>query len=334
MGTGRSTNAFVRRDAFTIVELLIVITIVGILLSLLLPAVESSQEAARKTQCKNNLRQLALAATYHLDSAGYFPSGGWGYRWAGDPDRGFGTRQPGGWIYSILPYVEERTLWRAGAGINFTQNPTAKETALAAQVKQPIPILNCPSRRPPDLYPYSPQRAPINLNAADLIPGVVKTDYAISIGDTGEVQYPGPSSFADVDGDNYKWQSGYTGVSFQASQVTVPQITDGLSHTYLIGEKYLDATAYTNGADSSDNDAATQGFDNDMCRIASPDFPPKGDIPGEVNPSIFGSAHVEGFHMAFCDGSVHFIDYSIDPDVHAHLANRADGQSTTSNAIH
>ena len=94
-------------------------------------------------------------------------------------------------------------------------------------------------------------------------------------------------------------RAGYTGVIFQASQVTVPQISDGLSHTYLIGEKYMDAAMYTNGADDSDNDAATQGFDNDMCRRGGEDDGPMSDRAGTQNMYIFGSAHAEGFTWRF-----------------------------------
>lgn len=325
-----------RRAGFTMLELLIVITIIGILVAMLSPAIEASREAARKTQCKNNLRQLGLAATYHLNASGYFPSGGWGFRWAGDPDRGFGASQPGGWIYSVLPYVEEKALWNAGAGINFATNPTQKQSALAGQINRPIPVAYCPSRRDAAIYPYVPARPPANLNMTDLKAGVLKTDYAINSGDTGVNQYSGPDTIEEATSTTYKWPANgtFTGVSFQRSEVTVPMVTDGLSHTYLLGEKYLDPASYINGADKGDNDAATQGFDNDMCRIAGPGNGPMPDTRGVSRILIFGSAHAEGFQMVFCDGSVHMIDYEIDPDVHSHLANRADGQSISSTSIH
>lgn len=323
------------RNGFSLVELLIVLTIIGILVAALMPAIQSSREAARRTQCLNNLRQFGLAGTYHLNASGFFPSSGWGYRWAGDPDRGYGSRQPGGWVYSILAYVEEKELWSAGAGISFITDPTDKTKALANQVNRPIPILYCPSRRDALIYPYTPSRPPINLNLADLATGVLKTDYAINCGDTGVNQYPGPDTMQEVDSGEYQWPAnGYTGISFQASQVTAPQVTDGLSHTYFAGEKYLTVKNYGNGVDLGDNDAATQGFDNDMCRLAGPDFPPMCDTFDEQNLEAFGSAHAEGFNMVFCDGSVHMIDYSIDPVVHGHLANRADGQTTNSNSVH
>ena len=103
------------RSAFTLVELLVVITIIGILMSLLLPAVQSAREAARQTQCKNNLSQIGKATLEHVAQYEFFPTGGWGYGWAGDPDRGFNIQQPGGFFYNILPFLEQRNLWQLGA---------------------------------------------------------------------------------------------------------------------------------------------------------------------------------------------------------------------------
>src|SRR5450830_1653987 len=88
--------------AFTLVELLVVITIIGILIALLLPAVQAAREAARQTQCRNNLKQLSLGCLNHEQILGFFPSGGWGATWVGDPAR-IGNRQPGSWAYAILP---------------------------------------------------------------------------------------------------------------------------------------------------------------------------------------------------------------------------------------
>ncbi len=108
-------RGFIRR-AFTLVELLVVIAIIGILIALLLPAIQSAREAARLTECKNNLKQVGLAVQNHVNTQKFFPSGGWGWNWTGDPDRGFGKGQPGGWAYSLLPYMEGGATYKLGKG--------------------------------------------------------------------------------------------------------------------------------------------------------------------------------------------------------------------------
>ena len=100
---------------FSLVELLVAITIIGILIALLLPAVQAARESARRMQCGNNLKQLALAALSHESAFKFFPTGGWNKYWLGHPDRGFDKRQPGGWVYNVLPFIEQQSLHDLGA---------------------------------------------------------------------------------------------------------------------------------------------------------------------------------------------------------------------------
>jgi len=138
---GRRDTPIARRKraharAFTVVELLVVISIIGMLLSLLLPAVQASRECARANTCKNNLREIGLALLNHESALKRFPSGGWGFQWYGDPDRGSDLAQPGGWAFSVLPYIERRDLRSYGAG----QSGQPKFQAIAQINETPISL--------------------------------------------------------------------------------------------------------------------------------------------------------------------------------------------------
>ena len=159
---------------FTLVELLVVITIIGILVSLLLPAVQAAREAARRVQCQNNLKQIALGCLGHEQEQGFFPTGGWPWHYVGDPDLGVGASQPGGWVFNILPYMEQQPLYMLGAG----KSGDEKIAAIAQRVQTPLVWMNCPSRRRPGNRPYT-GRAPE-------CPGLglaAKGDYAGNAGD-------------------------------------------------------------------------------------------------------------------------------------------------------
>ena len=120
------------------------------------------------------------------------------------------------------------------------------------------------------------------------------------------------------------------GVSEQRSQVKMADITDGAAYTYLVGEKYVDPDCYTTGEDGGDDNPAMCGDSNDNNRWASSNaaYRPMRDTPGQTGwdqDSIFGSAHAAGFNMAFCDGSVRLMNFSIDLLTHSHLGSRNDG---------
>ena len=140
------------KSAFTLVELLVVITIIGILIALLLPAVQAAREAARQTQCRNNLKQLALGCLNHEQAIGRFPTNGWGFAWTGDADRGTDWRQPGGWIYNVLPYIEQQPLHDMGVGLPW--NDTNKMQPNLQRLATPLSVYTCPSRRAAAVWPW------------------------------------------------------------------------------------------------------------------------------------------------------------------------------------
>ena len=313
-----------RKTAFTLVELLVVIAIIGVLVALLLPAVQAARESARRMQCQNHLKQIALAFHNHTDTHGHYPTGGWGWNYVGDPDLGYDQNQPGGWTYNILPYIEQKNTREIGLG----QVGGLKQTELERLVTVTIKFYNCPSRRPARPYPILVKPT----NAPNVTMGA-KLDYSVNVGDGPNNQNNGgpPSAASNPD----TW----TGILFDRSRVRLSEITDGTSNTWLVGEKYLDPNNYTTGIDLADNENLYVGFDNDNCRSTHASyFPPRQDSrtppapwTTSANLYIFGSAHHTGFNMALCDGSVRVIQYTIDKDNFRRYGNRADGEPITWN---
>lgn len=331
-------------NGFTLVELLVVIAIIGVLVALLLPAIQSAREAARRTQCGNNLKNIALAAQNHHDAHEIFPTGGWGWHWVGDADRGFDRHQPGGWVYNLLPYMEERALHAlAGDGARESIGQPQRLGALSV-ITRPVSMIRCPSRRLQDLYPKPVDGTFYALNAAEGTDNIVagRSDYAMNSGSRNvpnEVpEFPKSLTTSYADANNYiNWQTdplGWTtikgaksverfnGVGFQRSEVGIKHLIDGTASTYLVGEKYLNPFNYETGEDGGDNETWCTGANNDNFRIAyDPPLPDQMDLPNDVR---FGSAHPSGCFFAWCDGHVSMESFEIDPLVNRANANRGD----------
>jgi hypothetical protein len=340
-----------------VVELLVTVAILGALAAILLPGVQSAREAARQAHCKNNLKQLSLAALQHLDFHGHFPTGGWGWYWVGDPDRGFGQEQPGGWIYNILPYCEQSPGLHDLPGDGLPDELTRVQRVGAAQlIQSPLDIVNCPSRREATTYPLVANEGGRLGFFNSITPHAAgRSDYAANAGHV-YCEWPhgplgkGPDSYAEAEiwTAIRAWGSEQprftlatpaqietlTGISHERSLVTAAQVLDGLSKTYLLGERYIPRDSYVTGLELGDNETWCTGFNNDNFRKAgrldgneigectpTPDW-----VSGVIDPdSRFGSAHAKGWNASFCDGSVRTMSYEIDWRAHRDIGHRADG---------
>lgn len=304
---------------FTIIELLVAISVIGVILAILLPAVQRARSAARTVACQNNLRQIGAAFLDHEAATGRFPSNGWGYGWVGDPDRGTDERQPGGWIYNILPYLEQNSMRLRGSGLSETE----KRAALKEVMSTPMPLFRCPMRPSPELSLFNLDLAPVN---ADWTPLVAKTDYAVCEGDYITDTRTGPETLKEGDSGKYKWRdtSKATGVCFQRSNIQFKHIRDGASNTYLVGDKYVSSEHYLDDSDLGHDQSMYVGVDLDINRWTID--PPLQDAP-QTAERRFGSAHLGACCFVMCDGSVRQISYNVDESVHRWLGNRNDGNT-------
>lgn len=319
-----------KRGGFTLVELLVVIAIIGMLVGLLLPAVQQAREAARQMQCSNNLKQAGLACMNFESANKRFPCGGWNWAWLPDPDRGLGEDQPGGWQYFILTYIEQNALAQLGAdGQPDTVTSTQRE-GIKQLVGTPIAMFYCPSRRSPITYPGA--RKTFNEGYSE-ITDKVKTDYAACYGDklrTNDSGLTNPTSYAaakTMTEEGWKASNKFMGVIYRHGSARMGEIRDGTTNTYLVGEKYLNSNEYTNIGDNTENATCYRGFDQEQQRVSQ--SVPVQDRGGVVSGQWFGSCHAGSFGMTMADASVHRISYSIDLEIHQNLGNRADGKVAT-----
>lgn len=312
MDSAKANGQGHRRVGFTLVEALVVIAILGTLVGLLLPAMYKVRETAGRLACQNNLRQLALASGHYQSVHGYFPSGGWGWWWVGVPERGNGRQQPGGWLFSLLPYIDQQPLYGSLKG----STDAERQDATNFMVATPVQIMNCPTRRSGGPYPNVVGLDYRGAFAGTVIPPeMARGDYAANAGSqiTNEAS-GGPISLAEGD-TVFPWLNvlSFNGVTYQRSETRLIDIPKGMSNVYLIGEKYLNPVHYETGLDPGDNENMFTGFNNDVNRVTFE--APMRDRRNVANSRAFGSSHPFSVNMAMCDGSVRAVEYHIDPQI-------------------
>lgn len=296
-----------RAPAFTLVELLVVIAIIGVLVALLLPAVQAAREAARRAQCMNNFKQIGLAMQNHHSAKGAFPSGinMWNGFGCATPATGpFQDYHGWGWATFILPYLEQANAYdqfdfdlpgQYGAVKNIAAGQTFIEAYLCPSDDQSGELMNCCSHVPgPDLAGTSAA------GVAD------STDW------TCDGAWPKP------DPPRNPVQQGANGVLFQRSEISTKHITDGTSNTLLVGE-VIGAGAGTNQGPfwvTWNVQHTGNGLNLPLQLDPKPSF-------WNVDESGFASYHPGGAHFALASGTVRFINDTVDQYVLEALATRA-----------
>ncbi|QDT68911.1 Type II secretion system protein G precursor [Planctomycetes bacterium MalM25] len=332
-----------RHSGFTLVELLVVIAIIGILVALLLPAVQAAREAARRTQCMNNVRQIGLSILNFESSNRVFPTGGDVPNpriedYLSDNASIPGPEKMGiGWGFQILPYLEE------GALHDLRTTEALKSTTPKMYV--------CPSKRGSVItsgedgeiivlsdYAGSTPCGELNLGAGK-DPLIIETTASIK---TRRLAFFARSTF--VVQDQQKWFGVIVRTPWKRDEerpaqgatrpVKVAQITDGTSHTMMVGEKLVRVDLYEGGSWSDDR-GWTDGWDPDTMRSTCVE--PHADTDSglaaqdnlygtSVDVQNLGSAHSGGLNSVFADGSVRFISFDVELETLNRLGDRRDGE--------
>ncbi|MBX9681749.1 MAG: DUF1559 domain-containing protein [Gemmataceae bacterium] len=290
-------NRWFLRSGFTLIELLVVIAIIAVLIALLVPAVQKVREAAARTQCTNNLKQIGLAVHGVHDTYKVFPTGG-SNPWAGVAYSSPGVpASPGkqglNWGFQILPFIEQGAIYKNANPWSF-----------------PIPIYNCPSRR--TSVPYNGRYLG---DYAAVTPGDGNALWGGDIWGTGHESYP------------YKGIIVRTNMTTGGRASTMASITDGTSNTVMIAEKRLNSTLYT-GGEWHDDSGWCDGWDPDVIRCSDQ---PQRDAPSGVTGYETGSAHVAGMMCVFGDGSVRMLAFNITGATFTQMVDKMDGQAPNSN---
>ncbi len=312
------------RRAFTLVELLVVIAIIGMLVTLLLPAVQAAREAARRAQCLNNLKQISLAILNYESVHGVLPEGG-----LATDTGGYGHS----WWLRILPVIEEQGIYgRFDKDAHYTgwvggDNWGGNQENRAKLRDQYFAFMNCPSSSLPPFVLTSEDHNRANVMSATYT------------GVAGAANHPTARKKKSTGGAN--GQLSWGGLLIVQRPVKLSQVTDGLSKTFAVVEQSdfcVDADGELRDCRSDCGHGFPMGWGDDgwerifnltcvMHRINEKSFNALG-VPGNCGPNRpIQSAHEGGANVAFGDGSVRFLADSLDIQALYGMANRDDGES-------
>jgi prepilin-type N-terminal cleavage/methylation domain-containing protein/prepilin-type processing-associated H-X9-DG protein len=310
-----------RRAGFTLIELLVVIAIIAVLIALLLPAVQAAREAARRTQCTNNLKQIGLGLHNYHDSVGAFPPG---LISTPDPTTGDNTGPGWGWASMILAQIEQRAVFNA---INFTLPIETPANSTARLTK--INTFMCPSDAS-----FVPQFTVVDDSTSNSALGtpicdVASSNYVGCVG-TGDPSSLYPFSTTD----DPPGRDNGNGLFFRNRSVRIAEITDGTSQTLAVGEKSQNlARATWTGAVSHSAVPITQLQAEDGLSPEGGDalvIAHTGEIDGPnsrpAHADQFWARHPGGAQFCFADGSVRFLKEKRPLTVFRAMATRAGGE--------
>jgi prepilin-type N-terminal cleavage/methylation domain-containing protein/prepilin-type processing-associated H-X9-DG protein len=287
------------RRAFTLVELLVVLAIIGILLAFMLPAVQKARAAAARLECANHLKQIGLAAqSYHDTYRGLPP----GMRFQNFKDK----MTLSSWLTQILPFVDQQALWNAAVAA-YKQESTPKSNPPHTPMSTVVPVFACPADGRASQVQFAPKD---------------KIKVALT-------------SYLGVSGKDWSTKDG---VLFRDSRVRFADITDGTSNTLLAGERppsadfqfgwwYAGAGQKLTGS----ADMVLGVYEQNLLPVTAGSCPPgyypfmPGSFSNQCDMFHFWSPHSGGAHFLFADGSVRFMSYAANP-IMPPLASRAGGE--------
>jgi prepilin-type N-terminal cleavage/methylation domain-containing protein len=328
------------RAAFTLVELLVVIAIIGILVALLLPAVQAAREAARRMSCSNNIKNIGLACISYHDTKKHLPTsvGQWAeevdrnHVWIGPPGGSLSVANGGtgwsgkGWIVDILPYIEEQVGYdliidgiknsTPGFGARPTRGSGVGAMSSRPYVEQQPKFLTCPSD--PSALPSDKQWWWDGVMTATTNYKGCLGDSVQTSGSADDSPFPDLGSKPDchntADCNGVIWRNSYF------HPIPFKKITDGNSKTFMVGEAVV-SQDYHSAAFFADGDWATCGNPLNFFIFPDTDTVIKS-APQWMQARGFKSLHPGGAHFVMADGSVHFVNEGVDHNIYRGLATR------------